>query len=124
MKKILLSIIFLMSVMIQANSQSAVLSPVPGKIQELIIYMPHVDKLKTLQPVIDMVQAYKDFKPVAFCDDLKCLLIRVSGNPEKSERLFNDFKIAGIQFDVKSNGTIEQVLNQSHDILTAETYWQ
>ncbi|MEO5571547.1 MAG: hypothetical protein ABIT08_10735 [Bacteroidia bacterium] len=125
MKKILLPIVLLISVVLQANSQNKVPSQAPAKVQELIIYMPHVDKLKTLQSVIDMVQVYKDIKPVAFCDDLKCLLVRVMGDhSEKSERLLEDLKLAGFQFDLKNNGTIQQVLNQSHDILTADTYWQ
>ena len=125
MKKILLTIILFISAVFRANSQDKASSISSPKGQELIIYMPYVDRAKTLQTVVDMVYRAKDINPVAFCDDLKCMLLRItSKHPEIAQRLLEDFKNAGFEFDIKSNGTIQQVLNQSHDILTEETYWQ
>lgn len=128
MKKILLPFFLFVCVSFYSDAQNKISNtppPQPPKSAELILYMPHVDKLKTLQTVIDIVQSTKDIKAVAFCDDLKCLLLRVEGDhPEKSERLLNDLKIAGIDFDIKSNATIQQVLNASHDILNEKSYWQ
>jgi hypothetical protein len=127
MKKVLLPLFLSVFIFISfySDAQNKVSASSPAKGNELILYMPYVDKMKTLQTVIDMVKIDKEIKPVAFCDDLKCLLIRIEGNhPEKAERILQDLKGAGINFTVKEQATIQQVLNQSKNILTEETYWQ
>ena|GEM_PF-3556614 len=125
MKKILLPFFLLIFISFYSIAQNKALPVSPSKGRELILYMPYVDKMKTLQTVIDMVKIEKDIKPVAFCDDLKCLLIKIEGDhPEKAERILQDLKGAGINFTVKEQATIQQVLNQSKNILTEETYWQ
>lgn len=127
MKKTLLPFFLFTCISFCSTAQSKITptAPSPSKGNELILYMPYVDKMKTLQTVIDMVKTTKDIKPVAFCDDLKCLLLRIEGDhPEKARRILEDFKIAGFEFVIKDNANIQQVLNQSHDILNEETYWQ
>jgi hypothetical protein len=107
-----------------SNAQNTLTPATATRSDELILHMPYVDKAKTLPTLISMVESSKYIVPVAFCDDLKCLLLRVDKSfPEKSARILQDLKEAGFTFEVKSNATIQQVLNQSRDILNAENNW-
>jgi hypothetical protein len=127
MKKIILPFFFCFCLSFSASAQNIVpsASPTLSKGKELILYMPHVDKAKTLQTAVGIAETTKDIKAVAFCDDLKCLLLRIEGNhPEKADRVLEDLKIAGFYFVIKESATIQQVLNQSKNILNAENNWQ
>ena len=93
------------------------------KRQELIIYMPSVDKEKTLADVINLVSG-KDVHPVAFCDDFKCLLIEIDGTEfQKGVRVMENLRAAGYIIQLKSEATIQKVLKESKDVLTAKTGW-
>ena len=116
--------LFVLAASFSNAQQSTLTTTTATRSDELILHMPYVDKAKTLQTVISMVESSKYIVPVAFCDDLKCLLLRVDKNyPEKSGRILQDLKDAGFAFEIKSNATIQQVLNQSQDILNAENNW-
>jgi hypothetical protein len=117
MKNILLILTFVLSSFF-GHSQST------SKKQELIIYMPRVDKEKTLPDVINAV-SIKGVHPVAFCNDIKCLLVEIdSDDPAQAELVITNLKNAGFEFDLKSDATIKKVMDESKEVLTATTSWQ
>lgn len=119
MKKIILSLSIILCVITLTKAQPKTIP------HELIVYLPYVDKMKNLQQVVDIVTSVKEAKAVAYCEDFRCLLIRINGNyPKNSERLFEQFKKAGMAFNIKKDATIQQVLSECKTIVSPQTNWQ
>lgn len=93
--------------------------------EELILSMPYVEKDKTLPDLISIISGMENLEPVAFCDDLKCLLVTYDRmHPDVGLKLMSELKKAGYLFDIKQSATIAAVLRESKKIISAETGWQ
>ena len=119
MKKVLLVFIAFFFFSSTTNAQQN------GKQKDIVLYLPYTDKDKTLPNVVSTVSSVKGVVPVAFCEDLKCLLLTADqGNPENELKLYEQLKKNNIKFDIKLDATIPAVLKESKKIITAETQWQ
>lgn len=119
MKKVLLVLIafFFFSSTINAQQKA--------KKKDIVLYLPYTDKDKTLPEVINIVSSVDGVTPVAFCVDLRCLLLTVDqGNPENELKLYEHLKKGNVKFDIKLDAVIPAVLKESKKIITAETQWQ